>query len=495
MPSASSPQRPNILWICTDQQRADTLGCMGNRLVRTPHLDRLAGEGSLCTSAFAQSPLCMPSRGSFLTGRYPVTNRLRQNGQRCPPDLRPITRDLREAGYVCGLAGKLHLAPCDNRLQLGPEWWREDPKRFFRGSEPRIDDGYDVFLWDHAPSGLNPCSAYTQWVWQKARRRVETPPRPDSPYVLTGMPPGLHQTTFCVEQAISFLELMADQPHPWLFSCNIFDPHPHFDPPAEYLERYLDRLEEIPLPSFEPGELANKPAHQQRIHQRGYNHRLDPPSPRQQRMMRAAYWAMIDQIDFQIGRLLAALEASHQADNTIVIFMSDHGELLGDHGLWPKGPMLYDCSVQVPLLMRWPGRIAAGLRLPALLELTDLAPTLREAVGLPADPAMQGRSFLPLLDGRVAPDFFREDVYSEYLNGNPDQPPVYLTSIRTVTHKLVACHGTGDGELYDLQADPGEHRNLWHDPDALPLKADLLVRLTTRQAHTADPLPERIGVF
>src|SRR5438093_224085 len=111
-------QPPNILWICTDSQRWDTLGCYGNSFVTTPHADRLAREGVVFEHAFSQSPVCTPSRASFLTGRYPVTTRLRQNGQVCPPDLRLVTKTLAEAGYVCGLSGKLHLSPCDNRLLL-----------------------------------------------------------------------------------------------------------------------------------------------------------------------------------------------------------------------------------------------------------------------------------------------------------------------------------------------------------------------------------------
>ena len=114
------PDRPNILWVCTDSQRSDTLGCYGNSFVQTPNLDRLAARGTRFTRAFTQSPLCTPSRGCFLTGRYPITNRLRQNGQLCPPDLRPITRDLRDHGYVNALVGKFHLNPCDARFALGP---------------------------------------------------------------------------------------------------------------------------------------------------------------------------------------------------------------------------------------------------------------------------------------------------------------------------------------------------------------------------------------
>ena len=130
---------PNILWICTDQQRFDTLGCYGNPYVQTPNLDKLAQQGVYYFNhAYSQSPVCTPSRASFLTGRYPRTTRCRQNGQAIPPDEVLVTKILQDAGYVCGLAGKLHLAPCNPRV--------------CKGTEQRIDDGYDQFFWSHDPA-------------------------------------------------------------------------------------------------------------------------------------------------------------------------------------------------------------------------------------------------------------------------------------------------------------------------------------------------------
>lgn len=151
----------NILWICSDSQRWDTLGCYGNRLVHSPNIDRLAREGMLFENAIAQSPLNTPSRGCFLTGRYPVTNRLRQNGQNAPADLRPVTKMLAEAGYVCGFSGKLHLSACDKRLTFGPEWWKVPSGEWIVPVEPRIADGYSVVHWSHS-ADENPQNAYNQ---------------------------------------------------------------------------------------------------------------------------------------------------------------------------------------------------------------------------------------------------------------------------------------------------------------------------------------------
>jgi arylsulfatase A-like enzyme len=509
MPSPLTPAAaPNILWICTDSQRFDTLGCYGNPFVRTPNADRLAARGVLFENCFAQNPLCTPSRGSFLTGRYPITTKLRQNGQSIPPGERLVTRLLADHDYVCGLSGKLHLAACNRRFLLGEEWWQLPRElELIQGTEPRIDDGYAEFYWDHAPSPMFRSSAYTQWIEAHGALelyRKEKPARADCPHILEGMPAELHQTTFCAEMAENFIERHAGYPHPWLFSVNIFDPHFHCDPPEEYLQPYLERLDEIPLPNYVPGELDNKPPWQMERHApktqtfgggiAGYGE-SDTGDPHQHRLLRAAYWAQCDLIDAQLGRLLGALERTGQRENTLVIFTSDHGEMLGDHGLYIKGPFLYDPAIQVPLIVSWPGHVLEGVRTKALVELSDLAPTLLEAAGLPRHPGMQTRSLWPLLTGAAPLDRFRDDVYCEYLNSNPDHPKTYLTMVRTATHKIVAAHGAGTGELYDLAADPTETRNLWDDPAAASVKTEMLVRLCDRLAMTADPLPVRTGIY
>ena len=153
--------KPNVLWICSDQQRFDTLGCYGNPFVQTPNLDKLAAAGVLFENVYSQSPVCTPSRASFLTGRYPRTTRCRQNGQAIPPDEVLVTKLLRDAGYVCGLAGKLHLAPCNPSV--------------CKDTEQRIDDGYAQFFWSHDPGDVWFAHDYTQWLRNKGLRRESKP--------------------------------------------------------------------------------------------------------------------------------------------------------------------------------------------------------------------------------------------------------------------------------------------------------------------------------
>ena len=477
----TSVNRPNILWLCTDQQRYDTLGITGNKIVRTPNIDNLAQHGMTFDRCFCQTPICTPSRASFLTGRYPRTTRCRQNGQSIPADELLITRLLADEGYTCGLAGKLHLSYCEPSVA--------------KTIEQRIDDGYAEFHWSHGPAPDHPTNDYIHWLREKGVEYQQTPCE-ESKYVQVGMPPEHHQTTWCAQKAINFIEAHADSNQPWLFSFNCFDPHHPFDPPEAYLERYLDLVDDIPLPHFVPGELDEKPAVQRADHHGAYNIPGYLPAAkmtdRDHRLIRAAYWAMVDLVDDQVGRIMHALEQTGQLDNTIVIFMSDHGEMLGDHGIYLKGPYFYDPLIQVPLIMSWPGHIVEGMRSSALIELVDLVPTLLDAVTLEHPPGVQGRSFWHLLIGEHTLDHHRDDVYSEFYNsGAKFNPLAHMTMVRTAQHKLVCAHGTEPGELYDLVQDPNETSNLWHDATYRSVKVDMLQRLCDRMAWTVDPLPVR----
>ncbi|KKL85473.1 hypothetical protein LCGC14_1954380 [marine sediment metagenome] len=470
---------PNILWICSDQQRFDTLGCYGNSFVATPNLDALAAGGVLFERAYCQNPVCTPSRASFLTGRYPHTTRARQNGQCIPADEVLVTRILAEAGYTCGLSGKLHLSACNPSA--------------CKTAERRIDDGYSEFHWSHHPNPDWPANEYCQWLAEQGAA-FETTQRQDCRYVRNGMPAEHHQTTWCAQKAVDFIRARDQADGPWLFSVNMFDPHHALDPPESYLRRYLEILDEVPLPNFVPGELDNKFPWQQRRYEgdaKWHGPTYSDMAERDHRLCRAAYWAMCDLIDEQVGRMLAALDETAQRDNTLVIYMSDHGEMLGDHGIYLKGAYLYDPAIHVPLIMSFPGVVEPHRRSDALVELVDLPQTLLDSAGLEHHPGMQGRSLWPLLTGQTDLDRHRDDVYCEYYTGgaaNVDKHSSFLTMVATRMHRLISAVGHG-GELYDLVADPTETHNLWDSPEHLAIKAELLKRLTDRMALTADPLP------
>ena len=393
-----------------------------------------------------------------------------------------MTKLFRDEGYACGLAGKLHLAPCNPRV--------------CKGTEERIDDGYDQFFWSHDPSDAWFTHDYIQWLRDKGLRR-DSKPFQESKYVQV-IPSEEHsQTTWSIERAMSFIGGAERFKQPWLFSLNMFDPHHAFDPPVAALERYRDRLDDIPLPNYVEGELKNKPIWQRIDHSGAYGNKSGYPytemSDTDHRWIRAAYWAMIDVIDTQIGRLLNFLEEMGQRENTIVIFTSDHGEMLGDHGIYLKGPYFYEPAVRVPLIISGPGMLNNGSRSSALVELVDMAPTLLEASDMQPYAGMQGQSLLPLLTGEKALDTHRDDVYCEYYNamGWHREPAAHATMVRSRQHKIVVAHGTGGGELYDLDLDPRETDNLWDSPDCTAIRLEMQERVIDRMAWTVDPLPER----
>jgi len=478
-------KKPNILWITTDQQRFDTLGCYGNEFVQTPHLDTLAREGVQFINAFSQSPVCTPSRGCFLTGRYPRTCRVRQNGANIPEDEIVITKLLSDAGYICGLSGKLHLSACDPEV--------------CHGTERRIDDGYDVFHWSHDNTNLWISNEFFQWLNQKdaqyVRKRFKK-----SRFVQYGWPEEHHQTTWCVEKAISFIKQAANFSKPWLFSLNIFDPHHSFDPPEKYLQRYMKFFDEIPLPNYVEGELENKPEWQNIDHQGAYGqterYNYEHMKERDHRSIQAAYWAMCDLIDAQIGRVIKILKETNQLEDTIIIFHSDHGEMLGDHGIYLKGPYFYEPAIHIPLIIYWKGKIQSK-KIDSLVELIDLPETILEMVNIQRHSGMQGKSLCPLIFNDETPTHHRDDIYCEYYNAMPwhKDPTAQATMVRTERYKLVVDHSRSFGELYDLKTDPRESNNLWNNKDYSEIKTNMLIRLTNRMAFTVDPLPPRIGRF
>ena len=470
-------QPPNILWICSDQQRYDTIHALGNSLIRTPNIDKIIENGVTFTHTYCQSPVCTPSRASFLTGRYPRTTRCRQNGQTIPADERLLPRILKDHGYRCGLSGKLHLSSCsDGKV------------------EQRIDDGYDVFHWSHHPQPDWEENAYQQWLRKKGVSWEELYSAPEIDHVKPGVPTEYHQTTWCAEMTIDFIK--ENQNQPWLFSVNMFDPHHAFDPPQEYLDKYDPA--EMPIPKVSVGEWDRKTVYQQLDHQWAHNTeggmRVDEITPELSQRITAAYYAMVELIDDQVGRMIQALEETGQLENTIVIFMSDHGEMLGDHGLYLKGPHFYEEAVHVPLTMQWPAKFPKGIQSDALVELVDLVPTICDAAEIPIEPQIQGKSLFNLCCGETDSAVHREYVYCEYTNSWTHKHS-YGTMLRTKTHKIVVYHGIDEGELYDLVNDPDEFHNLWNDPERTNLKTDLMKQAFDASVLTMDPTPRRLGPF
>ncbi len=462
--------RPNILWICSDQQRYDTIGCLGNEKINTPRIDRLARSGLAFTHAHCQSPICTPSRASFLTGTYPSSVHGCSNGNDYWADAAPlVTRILADAGYDCGLAGKLHLAGAYGRI------------------EPRCDDGYRVFKWSHDPRDQWPEGhAYKDWLTEQGHDLGKMMEDPES------IPPELHQSSWCADEAIAFMN--EDRDGPWLMSVNMFDPHSPFDPPKPYLDRY--RADEMIRPLFRESDLEN----QRKLEGVDFQNAGRTPEEMDAYDKRARYYAMIELIDHNVGRMLYALEASGQRENTLVIYTSDHGDMLGDHGLILKGCRFYEGLVRVPLIVSGAGVGVTNRTSDALVELTDIAPTLLELAGVDVPERMQGRSLRSLFTDPDASH--REEVRCEYycaLNPNPPGRAQingsYATMLRNRRYKISVYHGHDYGELYDLENDPDEFENLWDNPGRADVRFEMLKRCFDAAAFAIDIGPKQTTRF
>ena len=457
---------PNILWITTDQQRWNTIGALGNEFIKTPNLDRLVHEGVSFEKAFVQAPICTPSRASFLTGMYPSTVRASKNGAAEWAEAAPlITKTMKDAGYDCGLSGKLHLSTA---MAHRPE---HRPK----------DDGYRVFDLSHSPYQTGSANDYIKWYSDRgidvmAHKR-------EKGYV----PTEYHQTKWCTDRAIDFIK--EEREWPWFYSLNVYDPHGPFDPPQEYLDRY--DIDKLPKPWFKASDLEEKKVFNNVMFQ-GYPRKY---SNRVNKERLAKYWAQIDLIDEQIGRLLKTLEETGQLNNTLIIFTSDHGDMAGDHGMTAKGCRFYEGLVRVPLIFWYPPYFQENIQSNALVELTDIVPTLLELTGLKISKKIQGKSLLPILVGTKSAEFHRESVRSEFYDAAMTDKINYGTMYRTQKYKLVLYHGHEKGELFDMEDDPEEYHNLWDSKKHQDIKLDLMKKSYDQTVLSINTGPERLGRY
>ncbi|MBI4876911.1 MAG: sulfatase-like hydrolase/transferase [Acidobacteria bacterium] len=457
---APAPSRPNVLLFCTDQQRFDTIRALGNPHIRTPNLDRLVSEGVAFSNAYCQTPICTPSRASYMTGCYASTLHVNRNGnQFFPPEHTPklMSRILKGAGYDCGLVGKFHLSSGAQRI------------------EPRVDDGFRLFEWSHAPRADWPVEqqAYLRWLrnkgveWKTAYRARQLPGYPTE--YNAGIAAKDHEVSWCTESALSWLSggLRA----PWFIHVNTYAPHPPFHPPPEFLERM--NPSSLPLPLWGPREMENQ-APFARV---DFQSKPRDPSTYPSRHMKAAYYAQIEFIDDRLGRVLDRLEATGQRDNTLIVFTTDHGETMGDHGYNHKGCRFYEGLSHVPLIFSWPAKFRKGLRSPALVELTDILPTLLDALELPVPAYMHGKSLYRIATGQANASKHREFVRAEYHDVLDLPDHTHANMLRNERFKLVHYHGHPSGELYDLEKDPREFQNLWAEPRHQSLRLDLTQQL------------------
>lgn len=455
-----SGERPNVLWIFVDQLRWHALSGHGDTNVKTPHLDALAQAGVSLARPISPCPVCTPARGCVVTGQYASTTGIRYLGDLLPPSQRTVAHAFRAAGYRTSYVGKWHLASAQNPIghNEGAEFWVHP---LLRGG---FEDWYGFELSNHF------------WRTRYSSGELMWPPLELEGYQTDGL------TTL----SLDYLRKRAEQAPetPWFHVLSLETPH-HGSDAAGVASVLVDGLEHTRHPA--------PPEYEARFHPEDLELRGNVP-PRYEkaaRSMLAQYYAMIANLDDNVGRILAWLEESGQAENTLVAFFSDHGDMGGSHGRFQKC-VPYEESVRVPLILRQPGQIPPGTGFEAAVSLVDLAPTCLGLCGLPVPPEMQGRNLSMPLGAGGGPV---EDVgvLSQWF-GNPRYTPEgelaeQWRALYTARYTYARWE-SGRGQMFDLQADPLELVNLYDDPACAELRGKLHERLLALVQAAGEDLGE-----
>jgi arylsulfatase len=451
--------QPNIVFIITDQQRYDTIGALGYPYMDTPVLDRLAHEGTRFSHCYVTGASCVPARASLFSGYFPHTTGVLNNASAWQ---RTWVGELAAAGYHCVSIGKMHTQPRDAAAGFHTRLVVEnkDRSQAIRGRE--FEDEWDRAL---AAAGCAKPGAPTY-------RRL-----PDYPQRLGAfdwpLPEALHADAFVgslAERWIAGHRAAA----PLFLQIGFPGPHPPYDAPAERARRYLDRA--LPLAAITDEDLRGQPAPYQalrRKHEQGEHdavvHVVDPPRAARLRQ-RAHYLANVTLIDEAVGRILAALAAAGYLEHALVVFTSDHGDALGDHGHSQKWTV-YEQVVRVPLIVWSSPPLGPARDVPSLVQQFDVAPALLELAGVEPPASWEACSVLPALRGEAFAG--RAAVYCEQGRDHIFAFADQMTMVRTARWKYVHFLNEPDGQLFDLVTDPQECVNLWARPECEGVRREL----------------------
>ena len=520
------PRPPNFLLFVTDQHRADHLGCYGNAEVHTPNIDALAADGMRFDDFHVATPICQPNRASLMTGRLPSLHGLQMNGRELSLGEHTFVETLREAGWRTALVGKSHLQNITNAptawpakgARLAHEALRPFPGRYGQEVWKRWQDdpdceldlpyyGFDevVLTIGHADQQYG---HWRRWLRQQV---------PDADHLIgpdnaiptpglqlgllgqawrTRVPEELYPTRFIADQTCATLARLAPGDAPFFLQCSFPDPHHPFTPPGRFWDMF--KPDDVSLPSTFRAELVDPPPPLQHLReQRRANPSFRPGygsfacNETEAREAIALNHGNLANIDDAIGRVLAQLNQLGLADNTVVMFTSDHGDLLGDRGLMFKGGLHYPALTRVPFIWRDPASQAStGVATSALTQTIDIAPTVLARAGLAPTNGMQGQSLLPLVDKTSTQ--VRERLLIEEESQRSDfgmDRRLRMRTLRDHQYRLTLYDGQEWGELVDLQQDPQELRNLWSDPASRALRQALSEQLARTMLSMADTSP------
>jgi arylsulfatase A-like enzyme len=502
-------EQMNVLFIMTDQQRADHMSCSGNSILRTPNLDKLASEGVRFTNAFCTNPYCMPNRATLLTGLYPNVHGVRSNGMRLSEDIPTITKTLVKNGWRTAAFGKLHHQ--FNTLPFRTEYkstesfrdWVFPPDKSYpvRENFPIPYYGYQEV---ETVIGHGACLTghYLDWLEERAphlaenmRNRWKDLNNFFSVFCEHEIPTELYSTAYVEERTIAFLERHAKGEYgnnPFYIHCSFPDPHQSVFPPGKYRNMY--NPEDIKLPiNFE--NIKNL-----------RNHKFLAPylnvmpgailretTEEEAKKFIAFTYGTIALLDHSIGKILASLDKLGYSDNTIVIFTSDHGDFMGEHGLLFKGPAPFNGVLQVPLITKVPGLTKSAVS-NSLISSIDLPKTILNLLHINErkhPPDMQGYNMTSVLENP------KEKIRDCCLIEHDDEVGIIKARVRhlvTEDFKLSVYEGISDfADIYDRKNDPHELHNLWYENDFKEKRFELVNKLLQENLKAQTKYPKRLA--
>lgn len=510
--TTNSPPRPNILFITTDQQRADCLG-VENEQLRTPHLDALARAGTRFSNCIAPCVVCQPSRASILTGRLPLSHGVWDNGVDLDPAVgaRGMAGTLAAAGYATAFIGKAHFSSKNTFAPTGTPECRQSAPGYpddwhgpYMGFTHVELASLGKFHRNRLQKSAAPIHRFEHWFLDhpgalEAWQRSLTEGSGAAQTWDSALPPAWHSSAWVADRTLALLRRRAGAAEPFFAWASFPDPHHPFDCPSPW--RSLYDPADILLPAHRTLDLERRPWWHRaalegkpqiadpelaKFRQEGF--KVPPQTDAQLAEMMANYYGMISLVDHQVGRILDGLRQAGLADKTLVVFASDHGDMLGDHGLYLKGPMIYEGVLRVPLIMAGPG-VAAGQTVDTPVSTIDLASTFLESAGLTAI-GEQSRSLHPVMAGER-----RDCAWSEW-HVHPSRLGValQLRTVRTARYSCTFELGSGSGELYDLRDDPQQLVNRFDDPAWAAVREEMRGLMLARPGAVLDALPEPVGM-
>jgi len=508
---------PNILLITADMQRGDCLGSFESKGVQAPHVERLARDGAQFSTCITPNLVCQPARASIVSGQLPLTHGVYDNGVDPDPAQgeNGFAGRLTKAGYQTGFFGKAHFSSRETfqptgspECKTGSRDYAEDWNGPYMGFEAA-----NLCVIGHLQKTRKPEPPVGQHYerWFASRGEPEEAWNLHTTELLpvtgahrtwnSGLPAAWHTSTWTADRTIDYLKT-CDGNKPFCVWASFPDPHHPFAPPEPWSKMYPH--EEVCLPEHRTLDLDRRPWwHRAYIEGKPKvkdakmaKNRNDASKAKQQtdeqlRHMTANYFSMISLVDHNVGRILSALQDQGLTENTIIVYTSDHGDFLGDHGVYMKGPMAYEGLLRVGMVMKGPG-IPAGTVVDDPMSTLDLAATFYDAAGVECPDDIQSQSVLPLVNGAGES---RDMAFSEWhllpIRCGVD---MQLRTVRTKTHKLTLELGSGAGEMYNLVDDPAEMDNLFDDPGSVKVRKELENMIKARPGPIRETFNDPVGI-